>query len=172
MTISIDAIRARCIEVGDCLEWQGCMGTGRRNRSQPIVGRDKQPVRRLLWEAERGPIPSGRIVYCTCGNSRCVGHLALGKRGDAHRVRARLGLMRHTPDTLAALTRGARERATAKHSMQQARAVRELAALGVPDALISWATDVTPDAVGEIRRGNTWREHMAPASVFAWRPAA
>lgn len=171
MSDIIEAIRSRCIEVGDCLEWQGSMGAG-RNGSQPISGKDKRPVRRLMWEAEHGPIPEGRIVCCTCGNSRCVGHLALGKRGDPQRLRARLGLTRHMPSTIASLTRGARERATAKHSMEQARAVRELAAIGIPDVLISWATDVTPDAVGEIRRGHTWREHMAPASVFAWRPGA
>ena len=179
MSDLLERVRAQLIEVGDCLEWQGPMHKGRRNKSQPVICvhipskgyTGKLPVRRLLWEADHGPIPPGRIVYCKCGNDRCVGHIALGKRGDAHRVRARLGLMRHSPATVAALTRGARERATALHSMEQARAVRELASHDVPDILISWATDVTLDAVGEIRRGSTWREQVATASVFAWRPA-
>jgi len=175
MSDPLACARARIVEVGDCLEWQGSMASGKRNRSQPVISRynadkgyhDKLPVRRVLWEAEHGPI----IVYCICGNNRCVGCLALGKRGDAHRARARLGLMRHSPAARAALTQGARSRCTARHSLEQARAVRDLVAHGVPDPLISWATDVTPNAVSDIRLGRTWKEQLGPASVFAWRPA-
>lgn len=177
----IAKIRPRLEEVGDCLEWQGAMAASgsSRNRTQPIISAGchgktytvKLPVRRLLWEAEHGPIPPGRLVIPSCGNDRCCGHLKLAVRGEQIRNRARLGQMRHSPAAIAALTRGARNRATARYSIEHARAVRDLAAHGVPDVLISWATDVHLDCVGDMRRGDTWKEQTAVASVFSWRPA-
>lgn len=52
----------------------------------------------------------------------------------------------------------------------QARAVRDMAAAGVPDALIAGATDVGIAVVADIRRGRAWTEHTSAASVFGWRP--
>lgn len=174
----LELIHSMLVEEGDCLMWQGPMGSGQRNKSQPVVRQysaekrygERLAVRRLLWEAEHGPIPPGQIIYCTCGAHRCCGHLAIGKRGAAHTCRAKLGLAVKTPAARAGAARGARKGANAKYSMEQARVVRELAAEGIPIPLICWAADVSESAASDMRSGRSWREQLGPASVFDWRP--
>jgi hypothetical protein len=170
---------AACIEVGDCLEWQHTMGVG-MTKHVPILktridGKSANViVPRLLWQLERGEIPAGRIVYRDCSNERCVclAHLRLGKRGDQLKARKRNGKADHMQSTRAAITLSARARECTLYSLEQARAVRELAAAGVPDILIAGATDVSPAMVSDIRRGRAWAEQQFAASVFTWRPAA
>jgi hypothetical protein len=169
-------IEANSVEVGECVEWQGRMGSA-GCAGQPII-KDRidgktvnVSVIREVWKLRNGPIPEGKLVYRTCCNDRCIGCLALGVRGDVMRHRRRMWLAKHTPSTRAALTRGARSRANVKNTAEQARAVRELAAVGVPDILISGATDVGIAMVADIRRGRAWAEQSHAASVFSWRPA-
>lgn len=174
-----EVVAAKSIEVGDCLEWQGAMGCS-GSASQPIIKtrRDGKPIEiyvaRKVWELNRGPIPAGRIVYRSCCNNRCVGidHLRLGRRGDAMRARKRLGLSKHSPSTIAALTVGIRKGPNVKYTIEAAREVRRLAANGLGTGEISAATGVHPDMVSDIRRGRAWRETAPVGSVFSWRPAA
>ena len=169
---------ARTVEVGDCLEWTGTYGTN-RTTSVPMIkarvaGRSNNvPVPRLAWINAHGEVPPGRIVYRHCCNDRCVllEHLRCGVRGVQLRRRAALGLAGHLQSTRAAITRSARNRPTTKYTAEQAAAVRDLAAAGVPDALIAGATDVGLSMVADIRRGRAWAEQSSAASVFSWRPA-
>jgi len=170
-------ILARCIEVGECLEWQGPFGTG-RNAATPILRKrydghsDNLPVLRILWQTEHGPIPAGKIVYRHCGNDRCVCHIKLGKRGDAHRRRKQLGLMKHSPATLAALTRGARSRENVKCSEERASEIRAMLAEGMTDQEIMDSTGLSRYVVADVRLGRTWKPAVPVASVFGWRPPA
>jgi len=172
---SLAAILANCDEVGECMEWRGPYGNG-RCKVTPILklrinGRTENlPVARLVWEHTKGPIPPGKIVYRKCCNHRCVQCLALGKRGDAHRQRKKMGLSGHSQSTLVSLTNGARGRATAKNTMEQARECRRLVAEGFTDLQTAGRTGVHPDMVADIRRGKAWREHAALASIFSWSP--
>jgi hypothetical protein len=166
-------------EVGDCLEWVGLYGAG-STASVPLIktrfdrgNTQNLIVPRLVWLAAHGEIPDGRIVYRHhCCNDRCVllEHLKLGRRGDQLRRRAALGMAKHMQSTRAAITRSARNRSTTRYSEEQARAIRELAAAGVPDQLIAGATDVALSMVGDIRRGDAWADRAPAASVFGWRP--
>ena len=169
---------ARTVEVGDCLEWTGSYGS-HRTTSVPMIkarvgGRSNNvAVPRLVWTAAHGEVAPGRVVYRHCCNDRCVllAHLRCGARGVHLQRRAALGLAGHLQSTRAAITRSARSRPTTKYTAQQAAAVRDLAAAGVPDALIAGATDVGLSMVADIRRGRAWAEQSGAASVFAWRPA-
>ena len=172
-------IAEHIVEVGECHEWTGRMGCGGQT-GVPIIKARRDGgqthnliVPRLVWEQANGPIPDGRIVYrYVCCNEMCVRleHLRCGKRGDQLRRRAALGLAGHRPSTRANLTLAARNRSTTKYTPQQAKAVRDLAAAGVPDPLIGWATDVGAAMVADMRRGKAWAEQTGLASVFAWRP--
>ena len=169
-----DVLAERTEEVGDCLEWTGGFGTG-STASVPLLRLHSVHliVPRLVWMAAHGDIPAGRIVYRHhCCNDRCVllGHLKLGRRGDHLRRRAALGLAKHMQSTRVALTQAARNRSTTKYSVEQAAAVRDLAAAGVPDILIAGATDVAVGMVGDIRLGRAWADRAPAASVFGWRP--
>lgn len=174
-------IAAHVEEVGECLEWTGHFGTG-RNSKMPVIctrGQRRERIRlsvpALVWQAAHGPVPPGKLVYRHhCCNWRCVRleHLRCGKRGDQLHRRGQLGLAGHMQCTRAALTLAARSRSTTVHSMEQARAVRSLAADGIPDPLIAWATGVGLSMVSDIRSGKAWAEQASAASVFGWRPAA
>jgi hypothetical protein len=175
---TFDAIfAAKTEEVGECVEWTGNYGRGSTSRV-PILGArigDRSvnlAIPRLAWMQAHGAIPRGRIVYRhRCCNDRCVSldHLKLGKLGDQLRRRAELGMARHLQSTVVAITQAARRQA--KYSVEQAAAVRELAAAGVPDILIAGATDVGLSSVGDIRLGRAWAERAPAASVFGWRPS-
>jgi len=69
----IDRICGNCIEVGDCLEWQGALNP---NRIMYVSWQgSKLNIRRVLYEHLYGWVPKNRQVCCTCDNSRCVRHL-------------------------------------------------------------------------------------------------
>lgn len=170
-------ILAKCEEVGECLEWPGPYGSG-RNRCSPLLRaridehRENLPVLRILWEAKRGPIPDGKIIYRHCCNDRCVGCLRIGERGAAHRRRKQLGLMKHSASTLASLTRGARNRGNLKCSEVQAAEIRELLAQGLTEREVSERTGMTRYVVADVRTGRSWKPVAHQASVFTWRPTA
>lgn len=167
------------VEVGDCLEWQGPFGCGKKKNTAIIKARgpkgwtENYAVAREIWEAAYGPAPDGKVVYRKCCNGRCVllDHLTIGTRRDVKTTLKRAGLTKHHPTTIAALTLGARRRANVVNSMDKARRVRELVTHGHRTDSIAWLTGVHPDSVSDIRRGRTWREHHNGASVFSWRPA-
>lgn len=168
-------IAAKSVEVGECVEWLGKMGSGSAKfANTPLLGTRKDGrsvnliVARLVYEAERGPIPSGKLVYRSCCNNRCIAaaHLRLGTLADVKRVRRAAGLTSHTPSTRAALTRGARSRVNVVNDMEKARAVRALVAAGLHDEQIAEQTGVRRCMVSDIRRGKAWQEQCAGASVF------
>lgn len=69
----IDRICGNCIEVGECLEWQGAPNP---NGVMSVSWKgEKLNVRRVLYEHLHGEVPKTRQVCCTCGNSRCVRHI-------------------------------------------------------------------------------------------------
>ena len=174
-------IAARTVEVGDCLEWQGKMGRGSAKfPNTPIIPtrRDDKSmnlvVARLVWEAEHGPIPAGKLIYRACCNNYCVesAHLKCGTLADVKRARRAAGLTGHSPATIAAMTKGARSRAGIKNSVEKARAVRDLFAQGLHDNQIAEQTGVSRSVVSDIRRGRAWQEQCAGASVFNLARAA
>lgn len=66
-----DYIASRCIEVGDCLEWQGALSSG----VTPIFGRQGHKnvsIRRLIVDHRGQHRSSKQVVTTTCGNPRCV----------------------------------------------------------------------------------------------------
>ena len=78
-----DYIAGRCVEVGDCWEWQGAVSSG-----GPIFGRHGTAnisVRRLIVD-HRGQHRSRRqVVTTTCNNPRCVNpaHVVVRPKGYA-----------------------------------------------------------------------------------------
>ena len=93
--MTLDDIKSRCTEVGDCLEWQGYY-----ERNHPRSA--GQSVRRIVYELVHGPVESDpkKVVTMTCDNHRCVhpDHLAYVKKtvvarrvaSSGHRATCRL----------------------------------------------------------------------------------
>ena len=63
------AIADRAVDEGDCLVWTGVYNN---KAPQLFVDGKYHLVRRLLWQVECGPIPTGQHPRLTCGNPRCV----------------------------------------------------------------------------------------------------
>lgn len=163
-------------EVGDCLEWQGPFAC---KETTPVVkarhaGKKRTEnfsVPRLLWEAKRGPIPAGKLVYRRCHNNACVldEHLMLGTRKEWFASRKRAGLTKHSTATLVRLTVAARRRLRTVNTMEKAREVRQLAAAKVRNVEIVQRTGVSPAMVAEMRQGTAWREMGSPFSGLGAR---
>lgn len=170
-------IAARSAEVGECVEWLGKMGRGSaKSKNTPIIptridGKSVNlVVARLVWAAENGPIPAGKLIYRACCNNLCIAgaHLKCGTLADVKRVRCKAGLTGHSPSTIAALTKGARNRVNVVNTIEKARAVRQLVAEGLHDDQIAEQTGVRRSMVSDIRRGKAWQEQCAGASVFSF----
>lgn len=115
-------IADRVVEDGDCLRWTGSCVNG-----HPYIrlsGRSML-VRRALWESERGPIPAGRILRCTCGLQRCINldHAKLTTYRAVGKELGALGVMSGPVRSarIAAVKRAGKQ---AKISQQQAREIR------------------------------------------------
>lgn len=69
--MTLDDIKARCEEVGQCWIWLGgCDGHGR-----PVIGigRKSAYTRRVVRGLADGtPVPPGKVAAATCGDRKCV----------------------------------------------------------------------------------------------------
>lgn len=156
---SLDAMRARTIEVGECWEWQGCISSSHSPRVH-YEGRARS-ARKLMLALASQPSepPPGHKLVTTCGNPRCVRPEHLAIIGFAEHVRTRL-----VPGTNMAL-----KNAKIAHARRQ-RGTKLTAAdvceLRRPDSSETAAQaaarlGVSVGHVNAIRRWRVWREHTA-----------
>lgn len=174
---SLDDIKARCHEVGECWEWAGAVGgncipcaciptvypklPGSRSRRVTVTA--------LAWEASTGKSSKGKSVWRTCCNQLCVNpmHLRAGTRAQMSAYLVGMGAYKRTPASIAAITKSKRK--ASKLTLEQAREIRESTLPAVALALIY---GVHQSLVTRIRRGEAWRESVAVSSIFAMGAAA
>lgn len=99
-----DAVTGRMVEIpvaerlaagldktGECWNWTG--GTFSSGYGRIWVDGRTQRVHRVVWERERGEIPSGLSLLHSCDNRRCANpaHLRLGTHQDNMRDMAERG---------------------------------------------------------------------------------
>lgn len=177
MTRHIDIaaeLAAHTTEVGECLEWTGTYGSGRRNLSTPILRRriDGKRVELLLtrevYKLHHGEIPAGLTVYRTCCNYACLAkaHLAVGPMGSHMRQRQKLGLARHSQSTRAAIALAQRSRS--KYRPEQIAEVRALLCEGLTVAETSRRTGVHRDTVSDVKGRRAWLDTAPAGSVWSW----
>jgi hypothetical protein len=152
------AMNGRVQEDGDCLIW-----TGRLSCSSGHPKYKDHVVRRVVWQAEHGPLTPKQLVTTTCGNPKCLEHLALTNKSKiAKKTNAdpRVKAIKQLKST-------AHSRRTAKLSVEKAREIRnselgnkELADLyGVSHGLIS-----------KVRTNKAWLEsYSSPFSGLGAR---
>lgn len=88
-----ELIMSKSIEDGDCLRWTGGR-TGNGHPQARLNGR-LVLVRRALWAAEKGAIPSGAVLRVCCGTRDCVSldHIRLTTHQQIALECGALGLM-------------------------------------------------------------------------------
>lgn len=162
-------IKERCIEVGECWEWQGAMSGCGQPRHR-IGGKDTK-VHHTAFKLARKKQPKGLYLVRSCGNAKCVNpdHIVPMTRSEQMKLAASLGRC-NRPDQIIARTKGAR--ANSQHySPERAALIREMRGNGEKLSVISEAVGVSPDLVSKVARGVIWASHFQAASVFSWRPA-
>lgn len=170
---SLQDILDRCIEVGECWEWQGSMSNQRSPIAALATQYPKRPQDRarrfgvhvLALEAHTGKPILGATVWRTCCNAQCVNpkHLMAGTRTEMSAWMAAQGLCKRTPSAVAAITRAKRLTAP-KLTMEQAREIRA-STEGV--IALGERYGVNKSLISRIKAGSAWRETVGPASIFS-----
>ena len=153
---SIEKIRMKCVECGDCWLWRG----SRNEKGHPKY--KAKSLRRTMYIAARGPIKGGRVISVKCGENSCLNpdHLVARTVGDViSRVYATtdLRMRRSIASSLAAQRR----------SSLSTEVIRELRQSDESTNSAAKRLGVHPATIARIRAGQTWREASPWAGLGA-----
>ena len=157
-TTTVEDLLARTREDGDCLIW-----TGRLNHSSGHPKWKNFTVRRLLWALQHGPLKPSELITSTCGNPRCLEHLAITSRAEiARKTNAdpRVKAIKRAKSSAVA-------RKKAKLSMEKAREIRSSELTGKALAVVY---GVSEDLISKVRHYKAWPEPTSPFSGLGARP--
>lgn len=164
MTALTEYVAARVREDGGCLRWRGYSCNGHPGGT---IDGWRFLVRRALYEEQRGPIPKGKVIRCTCETPDCINteHFKLTTYKAVALECGALGLMSGQVRSarIAAVKRAG---AQAKITQDDARAIR---ASDEPLAIVARRYGITPSTASRIRRGTVRREFVGNpfAGLFA-----
>lgn len=177
MKNSIEAILARCEEVGECLEWPSrSVPQVRIESALPAqVGTNRKApfyVRLGLWESLHGfAVPDGMVLRTTCYNQRCVNpdHQQMATHKQTIRAAYKSGRHNRSPAAQARATKARRAQPNIKLSEQIAAEIRLSAERS--DVLAD-RYQVDKSMINRIRAGKSWRPVTSGYSVFTSLVAA
>ncbi|MBP3980828.1 hypothetical protein J8G26_08820 [Acidovorax sp. JG5] len=152
---TIESLRAKTIECGDCWEWQLCGNNGGKN---PVVRHDSKTttVRRLMLQLSGATIVKGSHTVCTCDNRLCVNpaHLKQVSQSVSMALAGAKGLL-SSPARSAKIA--AKKRAQmARLTLEQVREIRQYT---TTHAVAAETYGVHPSKIAAIRRHECWREY-------------
>lgn len=144
----LEAIKARTVEEGECALWTGFADNG---APQVFIDGKYQMVRRVLWEAERGPIPKGMHPRCNCGEVRCINleHIRLRSTRQIAKEAAKTGAW-------SSLLRRAKIAAARRKTSKLTQADVDRIRAADNGAAIARELGVSKALANKIRRGVAW----------------
>lgn len=155
--MTLDDIKARCEEVGDCWIWQGgCDGHGR-----PVLSQNRRSVyaRRYVRELVDGaPVPAGKVAASRCGDRKCISphcSVVATTREKARMASARGAYLNPSRDAKVVLKR----RAASRFSEEVIERVRQADG---PAYRIAAEVDMSVSHVKAIRRGDARKPLSSP----------
>lgn len=142
----------KTIDDAGCLVWQGGCSNG--HPSARVNGKT-QLVRRVIWEALRGQIPSGKVIRMTCETPLCINpdcmslttHQAIAKANGA------MGLMSGVVRS-AAIAR-AKQASALAINYDIVHTIRTSDATGVDLAM---QFGVSQNLISKVRTNKTWKQ--------------
>jgi hypothetical protein len=156
-THTLDSIKERCIEEGDCWLWQG----GKSHGAPYIRHEGKSvPVRRYIAESIlKMPNLEGRLVASSCGHLECVSpdHIVVYSRKQLQKATAKR--TQYGKDLLRRYKLANLARSRSRLNIDIARQIREAEG---PQRAIAKAFGVSFDTVNKIKNGRTWQEFDNP----------
>ncbi len=148
------------VDARGCQEWFGARATNGGYGILKWEGR-MHPVTRLVWQAQRGPIPAGMVVCHRCDNPPCcaLDHLFIGTKADNNRDRKEKG------------------RSAPKHGRHNGRAIlseAEVIRIRADSRSLQKTADayeVSKSTIADIRSGRRWR-HVGAENGVTFREHA
>lgn len=151
---TLDMIKARCIECGDCWEWQGGLIGG----GHPQVRYKGQcgSARRAVYELSGGRLYQKSFIVTTCENRLCLNPAHLKQMTQAQYMQklGALGVQGGLVRT-ANVARGKQAQA-GKITMADARQIRQS---DEPVKSLAERYGLSPERIYRIRKGTAWREY-------------
>ena len=157
-TQTLESLKARTVEIGDCWEWQGPYTYNGKN---PIVRHNNKAVtaRRLALQLSGEKMREKTQVLPTCDNHRCINpeHLRQYSSSDCMKIQGAKGLM---SDQVRSAKIAATKRAQmAKLTMEQVREIRQRTTTIVQAAK---KYGVHPSKISLILCHQIWKEYSTP----------
>jgi len=166
MKHTMDTLRERCRDDGECWEWRGAMVPAGIGHPSVMHEGKSWLVRRLVLVLHGHELTTRVKVVPVCGNARCINpdHLARHTHRHVMRQAAAQGKQSSRARS-AAIARSWRER-RAKLTWEDVRAIRASDATGVRLAAQHGVSEAT---ISAIRLHRIWRDHAGPfAGLGAW----
>ena len=158
----------RCIEVGNCFEWQGNINSG----GHPMMSYLGKPTlaRRVAWclshRLELSDIQGVRL-WNTCANKLCI-NPACTRAGDYSAMFSALisqGRTKSSPSKRAKCAQT--KRAASTLTMDDVRTIRAELAAGTRRAELATRYKKSDSLIDRIATNDVWREFVLPsASIF------
>lgn len=154
--VTMDTIRDRCDEVGDCWIWRGAVSHG----TAPAINIDGKStsVRRFV-AGLLGRQTNSRYITACCGEPLCVSpdHLRAVTRSQLNILTAkRTGYGQ-------SLARAAKiAQARRRHARLSPELVQMIRESDLSDAQLATQLGVARSTVNDVRRGDTWRDYHNP----------
>lgn len=158
MQASLEAIRANCVEEGQCWLWQGAISHGTTPTMRIDGSKRLVSVRRLVLELQGVSIEK-RKAFPTCGNHACVSPECVKPMTHAHmlaRVAKRSGYAQNHARK-AKIAAGKR-----KHSPLTPELVAEIRSSAESGHAIARRLGLSQSTVQAIRAHDSWRDYRNP----------
>ena len=157
----------RCIEVGNCFEWQGNINSG----GHPMMSYLGKPTlaRRVAWclshRLELSDIQGVRL-WNTCANKLCI-NPACTRAGDYSAMFSALisqGRTKSSPSKRAKCAQT--KRAASPRTIEDIRAIRSALIEGESPADLAQHYQCSVSLIEKIGHNQVWREVVPSASIF------
>ena len=158
---TLETIKARCIEEGDCLLWQGGKRDGRPTLQHE--GQSKSVRAYIAVHLQKRRL-SGRVVTERCGCLDCVNpsHFAYLTPAELGRRTEKRSLHKMTPVYRQKVSAGKQ-----RSSKLDWDKVREIRASSEPTKAIALKMGTSTDNIISIRNHRTWREPSPFYGLFS-----
>ena len=148
----------RCRPDGDCLVWAGAADPSGTPKVRVPGMKGVKQARRLLLQAQ-GRGVDGLLAVSTCGNPKCMKHIAPWTRTQLQQRNA----TEHPPTVLrkARISAAMRAKPTTKLTADAAADIR-YSGISTRQAAVKYG--VSQSAAADVRRGHSWLEYSTPGA--------
>ena len=164
--LTLDHIKSRTEEVGDCWIWQ--QGATNGYPQMKVQGRCCKLVRRMVVEIDGRPAEPRQPVVATCGEALCVNpaHLKATSTSDAAKRAAKKGAWQGKARAAKIAKTRRRSNVNKKLDIDKAREIRMSTESG---PVLAARYGVNRSLISRIKRGTDWKDYANPYSALGAR---